>query len=77
MEITDSVVNIGEKIKKLRESKKLTQEALARKAEIASSSVYKLERGKHTPSIKTLSKIASALDTSINELMKSEAEINK
>ncbi len=60
---------IGKNIKKLREEKGLTQEELAFFIDSARNYVGCIERGEKHPSIKTLYKIAIALDTKINKIL--------
>lgn len=49
--------NIGEKIQKIRNDKKLTQEELAKRADISYTTLIKIEQGKvENPTIKTLKK---------------------
>lgn len=58
------------KIKKLREKKGLSQEKLARLADVSNNTIVNIESGKQTnPTIETVSKIAKALDVSIEELL--------
>lgn len=58
------------KIKKLRERKGLSQEKLARLADVSNNTIVNIESGKQTnPTIETVSKIAKALDVSIEELL--------
>jgi len=60
---------LAERIKKYRRKLKLTQEALARKADISYHTIAKLEgKGITDPRIETLKKIAKALNVSIDEL---------
>jgi len=60
---------LAENIKKYRKKLKLTQEALARKADISYNTVIKLEsEGITDPRMETLKKLAKALDVSIDEL---------
>lgn len=62
--------NIGVKIKKWRKKRELTQDALARKANIPYTSLAKIESGViENPSIKTVSKIAKGLDVCIDDLI--------
>lgn len=59
------------RIKKLREKKGLSQEKLARLADVSNNTIVNIESGKQTnPTIETVSKIAKALDVSIEELLK-------
>ncbi len=63
--------NIGDKIKKIRAKKGLTQDALARKAELPYTTLTKIESGVIVrPTIQTVIKIAKGLDVSIDELIK-------
>jgi DNA-binding XRE family transcriptional regulator len=58
------------KIKQLREKKGLSQEKLARNADVSNNTIVNLESGKQTnPTIETVSKIAKALDVAIEELL--------
>ena len=59
---------LGNNIKRLRIIKGLKQEALAEKARIDLTTVSELESGLRNTSVKTLNRIALALDTSIKEL---------
>ena len=62
---------IGEKIKKWRAKKNLTQDALVKKAKMPYSTIAKIESDVITkPSIQTVQKIAAGLDITIDELMK-------
>lgn len=57
---------LGRRIQELRKSNKLTQEQLAEKIEIGTSSY--IETGKFYPTPETLGKIAKALNVEIYEL---------
>lgn len=59
------------KIKQLREKKGLSQEKLARIADVSNNTIVNIESGKQTnPTIETVSKIAKALGVDIEELLK-------
>ena len=61
---------LAENIKRYRKRLKLTQEGLARKADISYNTIIKLEsRGITDPRMETLKKLASALNVSIDELV--------
>lgn len=60
---------IGEKIKALRTSLNLTQEELALKAELDSTSICKIESDKANPSMKALVRLAKALNVTPSELL--------
>jgi putative transcriptional regulator len=63
--------NIATNLKKLREAKKLSQEKLARLADVANNTIVKIEAGKNkNPTLETLTKIANALNISVDDLIK-------
>ena len=61
---------IGERIKKARKAKKMTQEDLAEKCEISRNSVSLSETGKINPTILRVIDIARVLSVDVNELIK-------
>ena len=62
---------IGKNLKKLRQSKGLSQDRLSKMADVSYNSVIKLETGGITnPTIETLQKIAKALDVSVDDLIR-------
>ena len=58
---------VGLRIKELRQDLKLTQEALAYKAEIDKTYVNEVENGKRNVSVINLEKIITALETDVRE----------
>lgn len=59
------------KVKKLRERLGLSQERLARLADVSNNTIINIESGKQqNPTIETVKKIANALGVSIEELVK-------
>lgn len=60
--------HVSKKIKQKREEQRLTQAQLAEKSGLQQSHICRLESGKHSPSYKTLEKIASALGITIGDL---------
>lgn len=64
-------MRIGEKIQKIRNKKGLTQEELARIASVPYTTLAKIESGQvKNPTINTLIKVANALETTLDELIK-------
>jgi len=62
---------IGKTIRKYRQEKKMSQEALARAASLSLPTIVKIESGDTpNPTIDTIKKIAAALGVSIDDLMK-------
>jgi len=62
---------IGDNVKKFRKKKGLTQDGLARKADIPYTTLTKLESNVvKKPSVQTIAKIAKVLNISIEELIR-------
>jgi len=62
---------ISENIKRLRAKLGLTQDDLAKKADIKYTTLMKVESGTvNKPSVQTMAKIAKALGVSIEDLLK-------
>ena len=61
--------HVGEKIKQVRKSKKITQVELAAKAGIAQTTISAIERGSNSPTVTSLTLIASALEIDAMELI--------
>ena len=60
---------LGERIRGFRESAGLTQEALARSADIGRVTLVRLENGEQTPRLRTLEAIAGALGQRVQDLL--------
>lgn len=65
-----SSINLGKRIKELRNKYKITQDKLSKKADIPFSTLAKIEAGyTPNPSMETLIKIARAFSISLDELI--------
>lgn len=64
---------LGEKIKKLRQNKGLTQEALAEKTSLTPSYIGQIERGERKLSVETLVQIGNTLGASFDYLLQSDS----
>ncbi len=61
--------NIAKTVKRLREKMGISQEKLARLADVSNNTIINIEAGKQgNPTIETLKKIAKALNVEIQEL---------
>lgn len=61
---------LSKNLKKLREKKGLSQDRLAKLADIANNTVIKIEQGENiNPRLDTLKKIAKALEVSVDDLI--------
>lgn len=56
-------------LKEIRLSKKLTQEEVARKADLTYKAYWSIEAGQADPKLSTIVKISSALNISVEELI--------
>jgi transcriptional regulator with XRE-family HTH domain len=63
-----SLTAFGNNLRQLRESKQLTQEALAEKAGLDPTYISGIERGLRNPSLLSALRISSALGVTISEL---------
>ena len=63
--------NLANNIKKLREAKGLSQEKLARLADVANNTLIKMESGENkNPTLDTLKKVAKAFGVNVDDLIK-------
>ncbi len=64
------MTNISDKVRKARKKAGLSQDKLAREADVAYNTIVKIESGENkNPTIETLRSIAGALDVSVDELI--------
>ena len=67
-------MDLGKKIKQMRNQKGLTQEELADRCELTKGYISQLENNLNSPSIATLTDILSALGSDLSEFFKEEKE---
>ena len=68
---------LGQKIKKFRMEKNITQEKLAEIIDVHFTYIGRIERGEKTPSLKTLKKITQALNISSDLLIETNSDKNE
>ena len=73
----DESLNIGEKIRDLRKSKRIRQKVLARMVGISPGALTNFEKGRRRISIDWLERIAEALDTPMAFFLPDEKETPK
>ena len=62
---------LSKNLRKLRELKGLSQDRLAKLADIANNTIIKIEQGENqNPTLDTLKKLAKALAVSVDDLIK-------
>lgn len=67
-------MNIGAKIKRLRQENSLTQEELANRCELSKGFISQLERDMTSPSIASLVDILESLGTNLNDFFSEQEE---
>ena len=67
-------MDLGKKIKQMRNQKGLTQEELADRCELTKGYISQLENNLNSPSIATLTDILSALGSNLSEFFREEAD---
>lgn len=63
---------LGEKIKELRQKKGLSQQKLSKLANVPQSTIWYIENGISSPTLKTLEKLARALKVPVHEFIDSQ-----
>jgi transcriptional regulator with XRE-family HTH domain len=67
-------VNIGERLRELREARNISMRALATRSGLSANALSMIERGRASPSVSTLYKLADALGISITSFFGSDTE---
>jgi transcriptional regulator with XRE-family HTH domain len=67
-------VNIGERLRELREARNISMRALATRSGLSANALSMIERGRASPSVSTLYKLADALGISITSFFGSNTE---
>lgn len=67
-------MSLGQAIKLVRKDSRLTQEELAELANLSRSYVADIERGRYSPSMSTLEKIAEALNITVADILSKDTD---
>ena len=67
-------INIGERLRDLREARNISMRALAAKSGLSANALSMIERGRASPSVSTLYKLAEALGISITSFFGSDTQ---
>ena len=70
-------MNFGQSLKKTREDQSLSQHELARKLDVAQSTIGMWELGRRTPKLSEIKRVAGILNTNINRLLGEEESEKK
>lgn len=68
---------VGENIARIRKERKITQIELGHRCDFDRSNMRRIEAGRTNPTLLTLQKIATALETTVEELVKLEDKKKK
>ena len=71
----ERIDTIGEAVRKLREQKRMSQKEVAAAIEVDPTQYNRIELGKSMPTLKTIAKIAAALNVSIDKLINEEQDL--
>ena len=69
-------VDVGDRLRELREERNLSMRALARLSGLSANALSMIERGKSTPSVSTLYKLAEAMEVPITCFFRTERPQN-
>ncbi|MGE5377116.1 MAG: helix-turn-helix domain-containing protein [Bacteroidota bacterium] len=67
-------VNIGERLRELREARNISMRTLADRSGLSANALSMIERGKASPSVSTLYKLADAMGISITTFFASDSD---
>ena len=67
-------VNIGERLRELREARNISMRSLATRSGLSANALSMIERGRASPSVSTLHKLAEALGISITSFFSSDTQ---
>jgi transcriptional regulator with XRE-family HTH domain len=67
-------VNIGERLRELREARNISMRALASRSGLSANALSMIERGRASPSVSTLYKLADALGVSITSFFSANTD---
>src|SRR5512140_2089299 len=67
-------VDVGNRLHQLRETRKISMRALAQKSGLSANALSMIERGKTSPSVSTLYRLADAMDVPVTDFFSPETE---
>ncbi len=70
-------VDVGQRLKTLREERGISMRSLARSSGLSANALSMIERGRTSPSVSTLNKLAGALEVPVTAFFRSEPERKK
>ena len=73
-EKTESGIDVGKRLRSMREERKISMRALARMSGLSANALSMIERGLTSPSVSTLTKLADALEVPITSFFREEPD---
>ncbi len=70
-------LDVGQRLKSLREARGISMRSLARSSGLSANALSMIERGRTSPSVSTLSKLANALEVPVTAFFRVEPERRK
>lgn len=70
-------VDVGQRLKALREEREISMRSLARNSGLSANALSMIERGRTSPSVSTLNKLANALEVPVTAFFRIEPERKK
>ncbi len=70
-------VDVGSKLREMREARGLSIRALARKSGLSANALSMIERGRSSPSVSTLYKVADALEVPITDMFRGQSDLGE
>lgn len=70
-------VDVGNRLRQLRETRKVSMRALAQKSGLSANALSMIERGKASPSVSTLYRLADAMDVAVTDFFTPEVARQK
>lgn len=67
-------IDVGQRLKSLREARGISMRSLARNSGLSANALSMIERGRTSPSVSTLNKLASALEVPVTAFFRAEPE---
>jgi transcriptional regulator with XRE-family HTH domain len=74
MHISEPEINVGQRIRALREAEGLSMRALAERCGLSINAISQIERGENSPTVSSLHLLSSALNVSIADLFKDDRQ---
>ena len=68
--------NVGSRIRKIRESQKLSLRALSERCGLSANAISLIERGENSPTVSSLHRLATALEVPITDFFQEETRVN-